>query len=141
MLNNHQLLFKELFKIFFLNFQMTTLLKGLFSIILKSPSLPVKNPNWLEWNQLAIYKEWWFSPWNYWGQIHSVVRVGDLSPGLSHLNPKLWPLSMLHLIRATNTVIQLWAAYYTILIISLLWLYSTSSCLIMHPPKIWESNI
>ena len=34
---------------------MTTPLKGLFSFMLKSHS-PVKNPNWQEANQLAIYK-------------------------------------------------------------------------------------
>ena len=37
---------------------MITPLKALFSIILKSPSLPVKNPNWWEANQMAIYKAW-----------------------------------------------------------------------------------
>ena len=37
---------------------MTTPLKGLFSVMLKFPSLPVKNPNWQEAHQLAIYKAW-----------------------------------------------------------------------------------
>ena len=38
------------------NYITTTPLKGLFSVMLKSPSLLVKNPNWKEANQLAIYK-------------------------------------------------------------------------------------
>ena len=59
---------------------------------LKSHS-PVKNPNWHEVNQLAIYKLWWICPWDHRGQIHSVVWVGDLNPGLSYLNPQLWPLT------------------------------------------------
>ena len=37
---------------------MTTPLKGLFSVMLKSPTLPVKNPNWKVANQLVIYKAW-----------------------------------------------------------------------------------
>ena len=40
----------------------TTPLKGLFSIVLNSPSLPVKNSNWYEANQLAIYKHGEFAP-------------------------------------------------------------------------------
>ena len=35
---------------------MTTPQNGLFSVMLKFPILPVNNPNWLEVNQLAIYK-------------------------------------------------------------------------------------
>ena len=37
---------------------MTTPINGLFSVMLKSPSLPVKNPNRQEAKQLAIYKAW-----------------------------------------------------------------------------------
>ena len=64
---------------------MTTPLKGLFSVfsvILKLPSLPVKNPNWQKAHQLAIYKAWRICPWDHRGQIHSLVRIGDLNPGL-----------------------------------------------------------
>ena len=35
---------------------------------------------------------WWICPWDHRGQIHSVVRVGDLNPRLSYSNPQLWPL-------------------------------------------------
>ena len=66
---------------------MTTLLKGHFSVMLKSPSLPVKNLNWWEANQLAIYQAWWICPWDLRGQIHSVVRVRDLNLGLSVFKP------------------------------------------------------
>ena len=49
--------------------------------MLKSPTLPVKNPNWKVANQLVIYKAWWICPWDHGGQIHSVIR--GFEPGSS----------------------------------------------------------
>ena len=40
---------------------MTIPRKGLFSVMLKSPTL-VKNHNWKEAKQMAIYKAWWICP-------------------------------------------------------------------------------
>ena len=52
---------------------MTTPLKGLFGVMLKFPSLPAVRRQ-TSWDSDC--------PWDHRGQIHSVVRVGDLNPGL-----------------------------------------------------------
>ena len=56
--------------------------------LLKIPTVAVRNPSWYKAHQLAIQKAWWLCPWDHWGQIHSVVQVGDLNLGHHHLNPE-----------------------------------------------------